>query len=278
MTTTNSKQELVLGHLLNERIKELKAQIQLLFPNKKFHIGELSQVKAEQGKDVQADCLAVSMPEITECIAIWINSKLPTVEFNSVLAEELFHHKQAFEEYSTIIGLDSLKQYSCFKQDAKVLEALCEELVSIVLDLDAHSRMRYSSIDLEPILSTELRFVNEAIAECISSVSKLAELKAGKATISAFAKYLLWWFDLYELGVPSYVKTWNEKIRPWFVENLQEGNMDCWDELTEFIHNNPVTNPRSAEMALTTICQRLFFGKPVFAKIRISGRSVPTLC
>jgi|WetSurMetagenome_2_1015567.scaffolds.fasta_scaffold26128_5 hypothetical protein len=278
MTKPNNEQEAILGHLLNEQVKELKSQIQLLFPDKKYHIGELTKAKEEQGKDVNTDCLAVSMPEITECIAIWLNSKLPSVEFNSVLAEELFHHKQAFEKYSTIIGLNPTKQGVNFSRVATYLEALCKELVSIVLDLDAHSRMRDSNIDLEPILSTDLRFVSEAIAESASSFSKLAELKDGKATISAFPNYLLWWFDLNELGVPSYVKTWNEKIRPWFVQNLSKDNMECWDELTEFIHNHPVTDSRSAEIALTIICQRLFFGTPVFSQIRTSGRSVSNLC
>jgi len=278
MTLPSNQKEVILGQMLNKKVQYLKSQVQARFPNKKYHIGKLANAMEEQGKEVRTDCFAVSMPEITECIAIWINPDLPNEEFNSVLAEELFHHIQAFEQYPTIVGLNPVKLGVNFAPFASQLEAFCKNLVSIVCDLDAHSRMLDYGINLETILATDLRLVRNAIAEASSSQSKLAELRTGKATISSFPTYLLWWFDLCELGFSKYVKIWNEEIRPWFVQKLSKETMECWDELTEFIHNNPVTDSQSAERALRTICERLVCGTPSFAQIRTSGRSVPHLC
>ena len=87
MTLPSNQQEVILGQLLNEKVQYLKSQVQALFPNKKYHIGKLEYATEEQGKEVRTDCFAVSMPEITECIAIWINPDLPNEEFNGVLAE-----------------------------------------------------------------------------------------------------------------------------------------------------------------------------------------------
>jgi hypothetical protein len=275
---SNNQKEVILGQLLNEKVKCLKSHVQVLFPNKKYHIGELANAMEEQDKEVKTDCIAVSMPEITECIAIWINPDLPNEEFNSVLAEELFHHIQASEQYPTIVGLNATKRGVNFTRFASQLEAFCKNLVSIICDLDAHSRMLDYGIDLETILATDLRLVTNAIAESDSSESKLIELRQGKAIISSFPPYLLWWFDLCELGFPKYVKIWNEDIRPWFVQKLSKDTMECWDELTEFIHNNPVTDSKSAERAIRVICERLVCGTPNFVPIRTSGRSVSHLC
>ena len=278
MALPNNKQEVILGQMLTEKVQHLKSKVQALFSNKKYHIGELARAIEEQGKEVRADCFAVSMPEISECIAIWINPDLPNSEFNAVLAEELFHHIQASEQYPTIVGLNPTKMTAKFVAPASLFEAFCKNLVSIVCDLDAHSRMLDYGIDLETIIVTDLRLVRNAIAESNSSQSKLEEFKKGKATVSSFSIYLLWWFDLCELGFSKYVKIWNEEIRPWFVQKLSKDTIECWDELIEFVHNNPVTDSKSAERALRTICERLVCGTPIFDRIRTSGRSVPHLC
>jgi hypothetical protein len=274
----NNQQEIILEQLLTKEVQQLKSEVQTLFPNKKYHIGYLEDVMKELGKEVRTDCFAVSMPEITECIAIWIKSNLSNNEFNAVLAEELFHHMQAAEQYPTIYGLNPTKMEVNFARCASQLEAFCKNLVSIISDLDAHSRMIDYGIDLETLIVTDLRLVKNAIAESNSDQSKLEELKKGKATISCFSIYLLWWFDLCELGFSKYVKIWNEEIRPWFVQKLSTDTIECWDELTEFVNKNPVTNPKSAERALKTICERLVSGTPSFAPIPINGRSVPSLC
>ena len=101
-----------------------------------------------------------------------------------------------------------------FTQFASQLEAFCKNLVSIVCDLDAHFRMLDDGIDLETLLATDLRLVRNAIAESNSSQSKLAELRTGKATVSSFPTYLLWWFDLCELGFSKYVKFGTRKLDP----------------------------------------------------------------
>lgn len=278
MTQPINQQEVILGHQLNKKVQDLKSQVQGIFPNKKYHIGKLANATEEQGKEIKTDCLAVSMPEITECIAIWINPDLPNEEFNGVLAEELLHHMQAYEEFPTIVGLQPTKIGVNFAPFASQLEAFCKNLVSVICDLDAHSRMLNYGIDLESLLATDLRLVRNAIDESNLSESKLTELRAGKATVASFPNYLLWWFDLYELGFSKYVKIWNGEIRPWFAQTLSDDSIQCWGELTEFVHNNPVTDSQSAKKALRTICERLVCGTPIFASIRTSGRSVQSLC
>lgn len=109
MTLPSNQQEVILEHPLNKKVQELKHQVQAIFPNKKYHIGKLANAMLEQDKEVKKECFAVSMPEITECIAIWINPDLPNEEFNSVLAEELLHHMQAYEKFPTIVGLQAIK-------------------------------------------------------------------------------------------------------------------------------------------------------------------------
>ena len=278
MTLPDNQQEVILGQLLTERVQYLKSKVQTLFPNKKYYIGDYRNAVEEQGKEVRTDCFAVSMPEITECIAIWINPALPNSEFNAVLAEELFHHIQASEQYSTIVGLNPTRMGVNFAPFASHLEAFCKNLVSIICDLDAHSRMLDYGIDLETLIATDLRCARNAIAESNSSKAKLAELQEGKATVSSFPSYLLWWFDLYELGFSKYMKIWNEEIRPWFVQKLSKDTIECWDELTEFVHNNPVVNSQSAERVLKAICERLVCGTPSFEPMKTRGRSVPNLC
>lgn len=161
---------------------------------------------------------------------------------------------------------------------ATSLEGFCKDLVSIIYDLNAHSRMLNYGIDLEPLLATDLKLVRNAIACANSSESKLIDLKAGRATIVSFPNYLLWWFDLCEAGLSKYATMWKDEIRPWFIQALSGDTIRSWNELTEFIHNNPVNNSQSAKQTLTIICERLVCGTPIFDQIRTSGRSVPNLC
>ena len=109
-------------------------------------------------------------------------------------------------------------------------------------------------------------------------ISSNNSIIGGGEVPTSFPSYLLWWFDLCELGFPKYVTIWNKEIKPWFDQNLSKNNNECWDELVEFVHNNPVTNSQSVEKALKIICERLVCGTPRFASIRTSGRSVPNLC
>lgn len=275
--TDNSK-EIILGHQLNERVRELKSQVQTIFPNKRYHIGKLADALTEQGNPVKTDCFAVSMPEITECIAIWINPALSNDEFNSVLAEELYHNIQASENFPTIIGLDPIRFGTNFARYALQLEAYCKDLVSIICDLDAHRRMARNGIDLNPLLKTDLQLVRNAIDQAIASESKLTELKAGKASVASFPLYLLWWFDLYEMGFPEYSTIWNKEIREWFAKTLPTENIKIWDGLTAYVHNNPVVDSQSAKLVLDFICRELLYGAPCFVSVRTSGRSVPNLC
>lgn len=269
----NNQQEVILGQLLTEKVQHLKSKVQTLFPNKKYHIGDLGDLM----KAGMTDCIAVAIPEISRYIFIGINPDLHNSEFNTVLAEELFHHIQASEQYPTIVGLNLTKMSDKFVVSESLFEELCKKLCSKIYDLDAHPRMLDYGINLETIIAKDLMLVRNEIAESNSSEAKLAKLQEYKTTVFYFSTYLLWWFDLCELGFSKYVKIWNNEIRPWFVQKLSKDTLDCWDELTEFVHNNPVTNSQSAERVLRAICERLVCRTPIFAPIPISGMSIKSV-
>lgn len=266
----------VLGHPLSKKVKELSSEVQTIFPNKRFHIDKPENAPKELGA-VQPDCDAFTRPDITEYIAIWIRTDLPNEEFNAVLAEELLHHKQAYEGFPEITNLRPLKpeiNYRCFAEE---IHTFGLEICSVICDLDAHRRMQTIPINIEPLLATDLRHFRNAIAEKNASEDSLKELKAGRATFTAFPKYLLWWFDLLELGFSKYVSAWQDEIRPWLV-NVMPDTLKRWDELTTFIHNNPIIDAESAKQAITVVCERLLSGVPTLEPKTTCGISVPSLC
>lgn len=261
----------VLGQPLSKKVKELISEVQTIFPNKQFHIGKLEDLAKESGvRQPMQDCIAASSPAITECIAIWIRADLPNEEFNAVLAEELLHHKQAYEGFPEIIDLRPRGlTYEIFTFGL--------EISSIICDLDAHRRMETSRINIEPLLVTDLRNLRNSITELNASEENLNALKDGFAKVSYFPKYLLFWFDLCELGFPKYVSAWQDEIRPWFV-NVMPDTLRRWDELTTFIHNNPIIDAESAKQAITIVFESLLSRTPILKPRPTRGRPFASFC
>lgn len=192
------------------------------------------------------------------------------------MAEELIHHLQAYQQFPEITCLESM---SCVSLEPfrNSLTNFRQEITSIIYDINAHLAMKQREISLNQILQSDLKNARNAIADANSSPQKLRELKEGKGKISGFPQYLLWWFDLFELGHYPYVDYWRKEINPWFCEHVNESVMRTWEELTGFIHQYPVIDPLSAQRALTEICMTLLNCVPTFSPKRTSGRSLQVL-
>jgi hypothetical protein len=260
----------VLGQPLSQKVKELISEVQTIFPNKGFHIAKFEDASKELGSmQPMTDCIGASLPAITEFIAIWIRTDLPNEEFNAVLAEELLHHKQAYEGFPEIIDLRP-------RGFTSEIDDFVMEISSIICDLDAHHRMKTTGLDIEPLLATDLRNIRNSIKLLNSSEANIAPLKAGLATVSYFPKYLLFWFDLCDLGFLKYNSIWQNEINPWFIDVMPD-TLRRWDELTTFIHNNPIINAESAKKAITIICQSLLYRTPTLRPKITHGISFPYL-
>jgi hypothetical protein len=271
----------VIGQSLNKEVKELILDVQTIFPKKQLHIAKLEDAAKELANldmvQPKTDCLAFTLPAITECIAIWIRADLLNEEFNAVLAEELFHHKQAYEGFPEITCLRPLRPEINYQRNFSEIHTFGLEICSIICDLDAHRRMEAIQINIEPLLATDLRNLRDSIKVLNSSEAKLKALKAGVAKVSFFPKYLLFWFDLYELGFSTYVSTWQNEIRPWLV-NVMPDTLRLWDELTTFIHSNPIIDAESAKQAIIFVFEKLLSGIPTLEPKKTFGISCPSLC
>jgi hypothetical protein len=266
----------VLGQPITKEIKELMSEVQTIFPNKQFHISKLEDSITELGTSTVPNCIAFSDTTITDYIAIWIRTDLPIEEFNVVLAEELLHHKQAYEGFPEITCLRPIRPEISYNSRASEIYRFGLEICSIICDLDAHRQMKTIQINIEPLLATDLRNLRNSIDELNSSELNLKALKAGLAKFSFFPKYLLFWFDLFDLGFQEYISIWQAEIRPWFVKVMPD-TMKIWNNLTDFIHSNPIANKESAEKALIITFESLLSGVPTLAPKKTSDKSIMPL-
>jgi hypothetical protein len=273
----NVDNEIILGHPISNEVKQLLSEVQAFFPNKSYHIGKLEDAEKELGVvQPKPDCDAVCQPAITEFIAIWIKTCLPDEEFNAVLAEELLHNKQAYLGFPEIVSLQPNRAEISYRGNEKSVYSFGCEIISIICDLDAHRQMATLKINLEPLVATDVRHCRDAIVEASSSEAKLTFLKAGSCHVTAFPHYLLWWYDVFELGLSRYVSVWQDEIKPWFDRVMPE-TMKIWDELTVYVHNNPVADAESANRVITVIFEKLLSGTPTLKPKKTSGISVPSL-
>lgn len=263
----------VLGQPIDKKINELMSEIQAIFPTKELHIRKLEDAAKElEVGAIQLDCDAFCDPAITNYIAIWIKADLPNEEFNAILAEELLHHKQAYEGFPEIIALQPKKPDIAYR-DIYEIHNFGLQIVSIICDLDAHRRMLTIPINIEPLLATDLRNFQNTIKEINASADKLKALKTRYAKFTVFPKYLLWWFDLCELGFPKYVSFWNQEIRPWLTKVMPD-TIGIWDYLTGFIHKNPIIDSDSAKQALDLVFDVLLDGVPTLERKKTHGKSL----
>ena len=266
----------LLSHPLDPKVIALAEEVQGAFPSKELLIHTIQLAEKESGKTVDSQAPAVSMPEISGYIAIWIKQEFSTEEFNAVLAEELIHHLQAYHQFPEIISLEPISGVA-LEPYRNLLTGFRQDLCSTVYDIDAHRKMKQRGMGLDPILRGDLTNVRHAISEACSSPQKLRELRKGQGRISGFPQYLLWWFDLYELNFPLYVDRWKKEINPWFWEHINENVMRTWKELTRFVQRRPIVNSPSAQRALTEIFRTLPKCIPAFRPKRISGREIQAL-
>lgn len=267
----------VLGHPLDPKVITLAEETQRAFPSKELLIHPIQLAEKESGKaDLDPKAPAVSMPEISGYIAIWIKREFSTEEFNAVLAEELIHHLQACHQFPEVISFKSIVSVP-LEPYRSLLTRFRQDMCSIVYDIDAHREMKHRGIDLDPILREDLRNVRDAISEANSSPRKLRELREGRGKVRVFPQYLLWWFDLFKLDFHPYTNHWRKEINPWFWEHVNEGVMRTWEELTKFVQKHPIVNSLSAQRALTEISKTLLECVPTFRPKRVSGRSIQGL-
>lgn len=266
----------VLGHPLDPKVIALAEEVQGAFPSKELIIHPIQLAEKESGKTVDSQAPAVSMPEISGYIAIWIKQEFSTEEFNAVLAEELIHHLQAYHQFPEVISLKSILGVT-LDPYRNLLTDFRQDLCSNVYDIDAHREMKQRGVGLDPILRGDLTNVKHGISEASSSPQKLRQLRKGQGRISGFPQYLLWWFDLFELNFSLYVDRWRKEINPWFWEHINENVMRTWEELTMFVQRHPIVNPPSAQRALTEIFRTLLNSIPAFRPKRVSGREIEAL-
>jgi hypothetical protein len=81
---------------------------------------------------------------------------------------------------------------------------------------------------------------------------------------------LLWWFDIFELQLGDYPEIWDKEVKPCFSHTLPV-TCESWDNLTEYIQNNPIDTPDAAEKALLIICEKLIQERPVISVMPTSG-------
>lgn len=259
----------IMGHCVSDELRKLFEEVECAFPSKRLLIHPYKFAERESGKQVKPKAKAVSMPEIDDYIAIWIKQNLPTDEFNAVLAEEALHHLQAKEGWSEIRGLNLYLGSSA--------KSITDNLTSTIFDLGAHQEMMRRRINLKPLLQDDMIRIKQAIRAAKGSSQTLRKLKGGRSRRCGFPDYLLWWFNLYALGIKPYRNEWKRKIRPWFDKHVNPNVMKEWDSLTGFVLQFSTLDANSARRIIVQTCQVLFGCNPILGPRGTSGRLLKCL-
>jgi hypothetical protein len=251
----------IMNHYIDDKVLTLIKQVISYYPNKKLLVHPISLAQKELKVTINININGMAKPSLNKYIGIWINENLSTSEFNIILAEELYHHIQAYIEYPHIFGLYDNEFSSYFSKS----------LTSIIWDIDAHYYLMGKGFDLAPIQNLDY---NEALVT-IKGVTReqLKQFSQPNQNYIFFPQYLLWWYDLVFLPSP-FKEKWDADINQWFLKHIPFTTQKTWSSLIQFIKENPISSSYSVKTSMTEICRKLTKQMPVFKPALTEGLDI----
>ena len=257
----NNEYSEILSHSVDEKVQKLIKEVISYFPDKKLLVHPISLAKEELRETINMNVNGISKPSLNKYIGIWINESLSTNEFNIILAEELYHHIQAYYEYPAIFGYNDNDFFVTFRN----------LLNTTIWDIDAHHHLINREFNLTPIQNLDYKEAIESI-ELLSQV-QLYQFSQPSQNPIFFPQYLLWWYDLAYLSSPLKGQ-WETEINQWFLKHIPLQTQEKWSSLLQFIKENQISSSYSAKTSMTEICSVLIKRMPIFVSAHIKGLDI----
>lgn len=194
------------------------------------------------------------------------------------MAEEIVHHLQAKEGFPEIVNLFPLGYHYPYNLQV-IKEKFADPLISVIFDIASRRYLLERGINIIPLLKRDLKNVRNAMNEALKNPVKLKKLRLGDEyiRIANFPNYLLWWYDLYRLGLKPYHAIWENEVYPTFKGIMNSSVLSEWGNLTSFIGEFKVITKNEAALVMEEVCKQLVKAKPKLKQRRTHGRPLKSL-
>ena len=249
-----------MGHELATPTLRLMREVQQRFPQKVFLIHPIDVVEHEAGVLLRQERPRKAMTDFafTDYIAIWIDHRMMTAEFNAVLCEELYHNVQASEGWPAIVGMGGAPQ-AALDANVAILIDFKDLLRNALWDVGNHRALVRQGIDISPLLDDQLLRVTQGVNSLTPEI--IRSHRTNLTYVTFFGQYLVNSLDFALPEAAPYGDRWLPAKR--VLQSLPPPQvLEAWERIERDLIANPIDDAAAYRRAASMITREILYHEP----------------